>query len=609
MQAWSVCKLSAHSLNAVQTLGFKQPTPVQCSTIPHFLNNKDVAVEAVTGSGKTLAFVIPCVELMRRRPKPWTRMETGVLVVTPTRELAKQISDVFALFLPPELTHGLLIGGQDLEADVDQLNTKGCNVIVGTPGRLVGLLTDPCCHLATLLRHLEVLVLDEADRLLEMGFQQSLNTILSYLPKQRRTGLFSATLNAEVQGLMRAGLRNPVTITVKEKLQGTTSTTPSSLQNYFLICPSEEKLVLLVSLLEKFKDQKVIVFFATCASVSYFSTLLSRLASTGDVLPLHGRMRHKRGVLFADFMDRKSGVLMCTDVMARGVDFPAVDWVIQFDPPSSARSFVHRCGRTARMGLEGSAMVFLQPTEASYVEFLDLNQGVKLQRYTLEPSEGAKTVVPRARALAAAEREVYDMSLRAFVSFVHFYYKHECKLIFQHKELDLIALANGFALAHLPKMPELKGVDASGFDSSVDPNAIPYKDKGREKERLRKMSEPRVPRPPKERRPPKEGKRPAKKIKKPQKKRKFHASLDTCITILTNLTVAWGPHGGMGTSQWHEDLTVAWGPHSGMGTSQWHGDLTLNDEELEELARDARLLKKFKAGKITKEEMEEQLGE
>ena len=124
-------------------------------------------------------------------------------------------------------------------------------------------------------------------------------------------------------------------------------------------------------------------------------------------------------------------------------------------------------------------------------------------------------------------------------------------------------------------MPELKGVDASGFDSSVDPNAIPYKDKGREKERLRKMSEPRVPRPPKERRPPKEGKRPAKKIKKPQKKRKFHASLDTCITILTNLTVAWGPHGGMGTSQWHEDLTVAWGPHSGMGTSQWHGDLTV----------------------------------
>ena len=195
-------------------------------------------------------------------------------------------------------------------------------------------------------------------------------------------------------------------------------------------------------------------------------------------------------------------------------------------------------------------------------------------------------------------REVYDMSLRAFVSFVHFYYKHECKLIFQHKgelccstlttpfdmanlphthihvyihthtnthmhahtlsrntqlELDLIALANGFALAHLPKMPELKGVDASGFDSSVDPNAIPYKDKGREKERLRKMSEPRVPRPPKERRPPKEGKRPAKNIKKPQKKRKFHASLDTCITILTNLTVAWGPHSGMGTSQWHGD--------------------------------------------------------
>ena len=142
-------------------------------------------------------------------------------------------------------------------------------------------------------------------------------------------------------------------------------------------------------------------------------------------------------------------------------------------------------------------------------------------------------------------------------------------------ELDLIALANGFALAHLPKMPELKGVDASGFDSSVDPNAIPYKDKGREKERLRKMSEPRVPRPPKERRPPKEGKRPAKKIKKPQKKRKFYASLDTCITILTNLTVAWGPHGGMGTSQWHGDLTVAWGPHSGMGTSQWRGDLTV----------------------------------
>jgi ATP-dependent RNA helicase DDX55/SPB4 len=402
--------LSECCLKGIEELGFEFMTPVQASTIPYFMQNKDVAVEAVTGSGKTLAFVIPVVEMLTKRTSPWTKGEVGALVISPTRELASQTACVFAPFLPPSLSLALLIGGRDILSDVSSVNDHGAQVIVATPGRLVDLLCRSDCHLAPAVRSLDVLVLDEADRLLELGFEQSINTVFSYLPKQRRTGLFSATLTQDVKCLIRAGMRNPVTITVKERHGSSTHSdltpTPKSLHNYYLVSTPDKKMTQLFTLLQQLHDKKIIVFFATCASVSYFAVLTKRLFPSATVLALHGRMHSKRQKCFDTFSSSSSAVLMCTDVMARGVDFPLVDWVIQFDPPSSTKAFVHRCGRTARIGHTGQAVVMLLESEVSYVDFLKLNQHISLEHFELASEGSDGDIVKRVRELAVKERQV-----------------------------------------------------------------------------------------------------------------------------------------------------------------------------------------------------------
>lgn len=405
--------LSKCCLDEIKRLGFEFMTPVQCATIPHFMRNKDVAVEAVTGSGKTLAFVLPIIEILTRRPQSWSVGETGAIIVTPTRELAVQIAGVLDPFMSRvSLQLVMLIGGRDLKKDIVNINSRGAQVVVATPGRLVDVLCHQECILGSSVHSVEVLVLDEADRLLELGFEQSISTILSYLPKQRRTGLFSATLNQDVKALMRAGMRNPITITVRDKLRTSESApTPKSLSSYFLVCEPEEKMLKLFMLLDHLHEEKVIVFFATCASVAYFSKLAKSLLPRVNVLALHGKMHSRRHKLFAQFSDCSEAVLMCTDVMARGVDFPCVDWVIQFDPPSSTKSYVHRCGRTARMGQLGKALVVLLPWETSYVEFLDLNQHITLEPYEMKGVVEDGDLVSRARELNAKQRFVKLHSL------------------------------------------------------------------------------------------------------------------------------------------------------------------------------------------------------
>lgn len=183
-----------------------------------------------------------------------------------------------------------------------------------------------------------------------------------------------------------------------------------------------------------------------------------------------------------------SGILACTDVMARGIDIPEVNWVIQYDPPSSASAFVHRCGRTARIGNHGSALVFLLPMEESYVSFLSINQKCPLQK--MSPINDVVDVLPKVKAMALADRAMFERSMRAFVSYVQAYAKHECSLIFRVKDLDFASLAHGFALLRFPKMPELRGKTFPDFiETDIDVNTIKYKDKNREKQRQKLMNE------------------------------------------------------------------------------------------------------------------------
>uniref|UniRef100_H2VDY0 ATP-dependent RNA helicase n=1 Tax=Takifugu rubripes TaxID=31033 RepID=H2VDY0_TAKRU len=457
-------KLNDGILETLNELQFTHMTPVQSACIPLFMSNKDVAAEAVTGSGKTLAFVIPIIELLLKREEKLKKMQVGALVITPTRELALQISEVMQQFIHkfPQFTQILLIGGSNPIEDVEKFKDQGANIVIATPGRLEDMFKRKAdgLDLACLVKSLEVLVLDEADRLLDMGFEASLNAILGHLPKQRRTGLFSATQTQELEKLVRAGLRNPVRIAVKEKgvAASATQKTPSRLSNYYTICRSENKFNNLVAFLRQHKHEKNLVFFSTCACVEYFGRALETLIKKATVCCIHGKMKDKLG-----------------------------SWCAQITI-LRAVAFVHRCGRTARIGNQGNALVFLLPMEESYVNFLSINQKCPLQK--MPPINDVVDVLPKVKAMSLADRATFDRSMRAFVSYVQAYAKHECSLIFRVKDLDFGSLARAFALLRLPKMPELKGKTFPDFvETTVDTETIRYKDKNREKQRQKMLAE------------------------------------------------------------------------------------------------------------------------
>ncbi|RZF43032.1 hypothetical protein LSTR_LSTR001210 [Laodelphax striatellus] len=490
-------KLTTATLKAVEDLGFSSMTPVQASCIPLFLKNKDVAAEAVTGSGKTLAFLIPLLEIMKRRSDPWKKHEIGGIIISPTRELALQTNGVLDHFLSQgevNFVSLFAVGGNSVLKDVDSFKKNGANIIIATPGRLEDLLTHSDINLPLAVKSLEVLVLDEADRLLDLGFEKTLNTIFQYLPKQRRTGLFSATQTKEVEMLIRAGLRNPVAVSVKQKNDSTTSlSTPLNLHNYYFTVEANDKLHALVNFIktEGF-NKKYILFMSTCACVEYFSIIIKNILSGLKLFFIHGKMKNLRYKVFESFKSAEEGMMICTDVMARGIDIPDIHWVIQYDPPSSASQFVHRCGRTARIGNEGSALLFLLPNEEAYLSFIQRNQKTEL----LGLPDGEKLLGKSAKTLKAVQkmqlqdRDVFDKANRAFVSYIQAYGKHECSIILRVKDLNFGRLASGFGLLRLPKMPELKNKTISDFTPlDVDFNSIAYKNKEREISRQEKLEQ------------------------------------------------------------------------------------------------------------------------
>ncbi|XP_064163611.1 ATP-dependent RNA helicase DDX55 [Anguilla rostrata] len=564
-------KLNDDILKTLDELGFTHMTPVQSACIPLFMSNKDVAAEAVTGSGKTLAFVIPILEILLKREDKLKKMQVGALIVTPTRELALQISEVMGRFIQsfPQFRQILLIGGSNPIADVEKFKTLGANIVIATPGRLEDMFRRKAdgLDLASSVKTLDVLVLDEADRLLDMGFEASLNAILGFLPKQRRTGLFSATQTQELEKLVRAGLRNPVRITVKEKGAAASSVqkTPARLSNYYTICRTEEKFNTLVAFLRQHKHEKQLVFFSTCACVEYYGMALKALVKNVTILCIHGKMKDKRNKIFSEFRELKSGVLVCTDVMARGIDIPEVNWVLQYDPPSSASAFVHRCGRTARIGNQGSALVFLLPMEESYVNFLSINQKCPLQR--MSPVKDVVDVLSKVKALSLRDRAVFEKGMRAFVSYVQGYAKHECSLIFRVKDLDFAALARGFALLRMPKMPELRGKTFPDFaQEAVDTDSIRFKDKNREKQRQKAL-----------------------------------------LALREREASAPGKRSFAKNKAWSKQSTKRDRRKKMAAKRKLDEGSDVDEEDMRELLSDTRLLKKLKKGKISEEDFETQV--
>ncbi|XP_034872727.1 ATP-dependent RNA helicase DDX55 isoform X2 [Mirounga leonina] len=540
--SWESLPIRLHPLvlGALRELGFPYMTPVQSATIPLFMKNKDVAAEAVTGSGKTLAFVIPILEILLRREEKLKKNQVGAIIITPTRELAIQIDEVLAHFTKPfpQFSQILWIGGRNPGEDVARFKEQGGNIVVATPGRLEDMFRRKAegLDLASCVRSLDVLVLDEADRLLDMGFEASINTILEFLPKQRRTGLFSATQTQEVESLVRAGLRNPVRISVKEKGVAASSTqkTPSRLENYYMVCKADEKFNQLVHFLRNHKQEKHLIFFSTCACVEYYGKALEALVKSVKIMCIHGKMKHKRNKIFMEFRKLQS-------------------------------AFVHRCGRTARIGHGGSALVFLLPMEESYISFLEINQKCPLQEMRLQKNTG--DLLPKLKSMALADRAVFEKGMKAFVSYVQAYVKHECNLIFRLKDLDFARLARGFALLRMPKMPELRGRQFPDFaPADVNTDTIPFKDKVREKQRQKLLEQQR------------------KEKRENEGRKKF-----------------------IKNKAWSKQKAKKEKKKKMNEKRKREEGCDIEDEDMEELLNDTRLLKKFKKGKITEEEFEKGL--
>jgi ATP-dependent RNA helicase DDX18/HAS1 len=320
---FSSLPLSDFTQEAIKIMGYTRMTQIQDMSIAPLLAGKDVVASAKTGSGKTLAFLIPCIELLHKA-KFTTKNGTGVIVISPTRELAMQIYGVLDQLMKEgkhRQTYGLVIGGANRRTEADRL-AKGVNILVSTPGRLLDHLQNTK---GFVFRNLCALVIDEADRILEAGFEDDLRSIIKALPKERQTMLFSATQTKKVEDVVRVSIQADKAVFVEVPSE-TKFATAAGLEQGYVTCPSHQRFLLLFTFLKKnIAKKKIMVFFSSCNSVKFHSELLNYIDV--PVMDIHGKQKQqKRTTTFFQFCKQKIGTLLCTDVAARGLDIPEGEW-------------------------------------------------------------------------------------------------------------------------------------------------------------------------------------------------------------------------------------------------------------------------------------------
>ncbi|PPQ90466.1 hypothetical protein CVT25_014984 [Psilocybe cyanescens] len=441
---FSTLDLSPPTTRALAEMGMTTMTAVQAKSIPVLLAGKDVLGAARTGSGKTLAFLIPAVELLHRlKFKPMNG--TGIIIITPTRELALQIFGVARdLMKYHSQTFGIVIGGANRRAEEEKL-VKGVNLLVATPGRLWDHLRDTKGFVR---RNIKALIIDEADRILEIGFEQQMKDIIAMLPKdERQSMLFSATQTTKVTDLARISLRpGPVHIDVDKEEATSTVTT---LSQGYVVCPSERRFLLLFTFLKKNLKKKVIVFFSSCNSVKYHSELLNYIDV--PVLDLHGKQKQqKRTNTFFEFINAESGILLCTDVAARGLDIPRVDYIVQYDPPDDPRDYIHRVGRTARAGKVGKSLLFLLESELGFLRYLK-EAKVPLNEFVF-PADRIENVQAQLENLLAKNYNLYRSATSGYRAYLQSYASYSLKKIFDVNALDLTKIAKAFGFKVPPRV-------------------------------------------------------------------------------------------------------------------------------------------------------------
>jgi ATP-dependent RNA helicase DDX18/HAS1 len=495
--------LEASVVEALSAEGFVRMTLIQQRVIPFAIEGYDILGQAKTGSGKTLAFVVPVLHAsvphLRRFPKHFV-----ALVLAPTKELCAQIQSVASDVarsvrdMPQPIGVRLITGGTKISEERRALTDGTANLVVGTPGRL----KDHVMHCPGWIRStLRFLVLDEADRMLADGFQRDLDAIVASLPRGRQTFLFSATNSKSVTELARLSLQKtplfiatrssqpsflpgaseeddtkrdygepPAYLTLDDvggddedaneesavsRTRGSAAPVtedaddiPSQLRQYCHIAPVETRLRSLYAFVKQVgRRSKAMVFCSTVSSTIFHCMMMGSVGFHNDVLMLHGHMKHRQRLeTFDTFCKWETGLLFCTDVAARGLDVPNVEWILQLDPPMDPTEYVHRIGRTARAGNVGNALIFLTPQETNFVRYLS-KFGIRMSKYPMPPLPDIQLKLEHVLQL---DPIVAKSAVNAYRAHVGAYLSHILKETFDVHQLDLDALAGAFALTSAP---------------------------------------------------------------------------------------------------------------------------------------------------------------
>src|SRR5688572_7869566 len=391
--------LAPAQVRSCESLGYTEPTPIQLQAIPVVLSGQDLIGCAETGTGKTAAFLLPIIQRITEKAKPGIR----VLVLATTRELAAQIEKNYNELNRVKANRAVkIIGGASARTQISDLR-RGVAIVIATPGRLLDLVERGAVNLAGV----EVLVLDEADRMLDMGFLPAIRRILGMLPEKKQTLLFSATMSSDIEKLARTTMKEPKLIEVSPRGQAATSVEQSAYP-----VAQESKTALLLDLLERERFERVLVFTRTRRGAERLSHILS--AREHSVGRIHSdRTQPQRESALRGFRDGRTRVLVATDIAARGLDVDAVSHVINYDVPAAPEDYVHRIGRTGRARNAGRAITLVAPVDELSMRAIERLTGKEIKRTVLPGFGGVKTEAGPARPFArSAPRAVFTRSFR-----------------------------------------------------------------------------------------------------------------------------------------------------------------------------------------------------
>ncbi len=361
--------LSKPILLAIKQAQYEYPYPIQVEAIPAILQGKDILGIAPTGSGKTASYILPIIELLQQKPLVKSR-NIPILVIVPTRELAAQVQEVvktFSDYLPRKVKTLAVFGGVSINPQM--MNIYGTEILVATPGRLLDLISKNAIQIS----QLEMLVLDEADKVLNLGFKEEVDEILLRLPKKRQNILFSATTDEAVKGLIDKILHKPVKITAKLD-----EITPELISQSAYLVPLEKKGPLLRHLIKSGGWKKVLVF---TSSIRAADNLAAKLNKNGiQAMPFHGdKSQGARTEALSQFKEGNLSVLVATDLAARGIDIKFLPYVINFELPRSPKDYIHRIGRTGRAGSKGEAISFISEEEMHHFKVIQKKMGRRVE--------------------------------------------------------------------------------------------------------------------------------------------------------------------------------------------------------------------------------------